>query len=67
MFGFTPLTNTPILLHDHNEFVNRARFLAGLAIYEKVVEAVANTPAFAAESSSPSAEAPTAAAEGGSA
>lgn len=21
-FGFSPISNTPILLHDHNEFIN---------------------------------------------
>jgi aminoacylase len=21
-FGFSPMSNTPILLHDHNEFIN---------------------------------------------
>ena len=43
-FGFTPLNNTPILLHDHNEFVNEQVFERGVDILYKVVLDMANLP-----------------------
>lgn len=43
-FGFTPLNNTPILLHDHNEFVNDKIFEKGVDIYYKIVLDMANMP-----------------------
>jgi len=42
--GFSPLNNTPILLHDHNEFVNNKVFLRGISIYEKLITSMANAP-----------------------
>lgn len=41
-FGFTPLNNTPILLHDHNEFVNNKIFEKGVDILYKIVLDMAN-------------------------
>jgi aminoacylase len=41
-FGFTPLNNTPILLHDHNEFVNEKVFLRGIEVLYNVVVDLAN-------------------------
>lgn len=41
-FGFTPFNNTPVLLHDHNEFLNDKVFLKGLDIMYKVVLDLAN-------------------------
>ncbi len=43
-FGFTPLNNTPILLHDHNEFVNDKVFERGVDILYKIVLDMANLP-----------------------
>ncbi|KAJ2715491.1 adenylate cyclase [Coemansia spiralis] len=40
--GVTPLRNTPILLHDHNEYVLQSDVLAGVEFYARVVAAVAN-------------------------
>ncbi|XP_043714367.1 aminoacylase-1-like [Telopea speciosissima] len=37
--GFSPMTNTPILLHDHNEFLNQVEYLKGIEIYESIIEA----------------------------
>ncbi|KAJ2778124.1 adenylate cyclase [Coemansia javaensis] len=42
--GVTPLRNTPILLHDHNEYVLQSDVLNGIAFYERVLAAVANVP-----------------------
>jgi len=36
--GFSPIINTPILLHDHNEFLEEKVFLRGVEIYEKLIE-----------------------------
>ncbi|KAJ2788853.1 adenylate cyclase, partial [Coemansia helicoidea] len=42
--GVTPLRNTPILLHDHNEYVLQSDVLAGIEFYARIVAAVANVP-----------------------
>lgn len=44
--GFSPMNRTPILLHDHNEFLNELVFLKGIAVYQKLIPALANVPAF---------------------
>ncbi|KAF2291408.1 hypothetical protein GH714_023743 [Hevea brasiliensis] len=36
-FGFSPMTNTPILLHDHNEFLKDTVFLKGIEVYEHII------------------------------
>eukprot|EP01133_Synstelium_polycarpum_P007346 gene7346-8557_t len=41
-FGFSPINNTPILLHDHNEFLNEKVFLRGLDIYESIIPDLLN-------------------------
>ncbi|XP_046387208.1 aminoacylase-1-like [Ischnura elegans] len=40
--GFSPINRTPILLHDHDEFLNETIFLKGIDIYEKIIPAVAD-------------------------
>lgn len=42
MIGFSPMNNTPILLHDHNEFLNEEVFLRGIGIYYEIIPALAN-------------------------
>ncbi|XVE93045.1 hypothetical protein REPUB_Repub01dG0156300 [Reevesia pubescens] len=37
--GFSPMVNTPILLHDHNEFLNQAEYLRGIDVYESIIKA----------------------------
>ncbi|TYG74478.1 hypothetical protein ES288_D04G185400v1 [Gossypium darwinii] len=37
--GFSPMTNTPFLLHDHNEFLNKAEYFKGINVYESIIEA----------------------------
>ncbi|XP_041458481.1 aminoacylase-1-like isoform X2 [Lytechinus variegatus] len=44
VLGFSPINNTPILLHDHNEFLNEDVFLRGIDIYESIIAAIANVP-----------------------
>ncbi|ONK67211.1 uncharacterized protein A4U43_C06F17650 [Asparagus officinalis] len=44
--GFSPMANTPILLHEHNEFLNDTVFLKGIKVYEHVIRALSSLPAF---------------------
>ncbi|KAL2091275.1 hypothetical protein ACEWY4_013538 [Coilia grayii] len=47
--GFSPMNHTPILLHDHNEFLNEQVFLRGIQVYERLVPALASVPALPGE------------------
>ncbi|XP_014782659.1 aminoacylase-1 isoform X1 [Octopus bimaculoides] len=40
--GFSPMNFTPILLHDHNEFLNENIFLKGIDIYYNLISNLAN-------------------------
>lgn len=40
--GFSPINNTPVLLHDHEEFLRADTYLKGVDIYKKVIPALAN-------------------------
>ncbi|KAK9690896.1 hypothetical protein RND81_09G161800 [Saponaria officinalis] len=40
--GFSPIANTPILLHDHNEFLNEAEYMKGIDIYASIIKAYAS-------------------------
>jgi aminoacylase len=42
VFGFSPMRNTPILLHDHNEFIHAQTYLDGIAVYEDLIPALAD-------------------------
>ncbi|RAL39781.1 hypothetical protein DM860_003314 [Cuscuta australis] len=37
--GFSPMANTPVLLHDHNEFLNKDEYLKGVGVYESIIMA----------------------------
>ncbi|XP_073526570.1 aminoacylase-1-like [Phyllobates terribilis] len=37
VLGFSPMINTPILLHDHNEYLEEAVFLNGIKVYESII------------------------------
>lgn len=41
-YGLSPFNLTPILLHDHNEYLNKDIFLKGIDIYEKLIAKLAN-------------------------
>ncbi|XP_067685085.1 aminoacylase-1A-like [Haliotis asinina] len=43
--GFSPMNHTPILLHDHNEYLNEKVFLRGIDIYYEIIPALANVVA----------------------
>lgn len=40
-YGLSPFNLTPILLHDHNEYLNKNIFLKGIEIYEKLIARLA--------------------------
>lgn len=42
VLGFSPMTNTPILLHDHNEFLRDSVFLRGIKVYESLISALSS-------------------------
>jgi aminoacylase len=37
-FGFSPLANSPILLHEHNEYVDKKVFLDGIKVRHQLFE-----------------------------
>jgi len=41
-FGFSPMANTPILLHDHNEFLNEGEYLKGIKVYAEIIESLSS-------------------------
>lgn len=38
-FGFSPISNTPSLLHDHDEFLNAKEYLKGIKVYSEIIKA----------------------------
>ncbi|XP_049529285.1 aminoacylase-1A-like [Anopheles darlingi] len=40
--GFSPMNNTPVLLHDHDEFLKADTYLEGIRIYRQIITRVAN-------------------------
>ncbi|CAK8570768.1 unnamed protein product [Lathyrus sativus] len=40
--GFSPMANTPVLLHDHNEYLHKDEYLKGIKIYESIIKAYAS-------------------------
>uniref|UniRef100_A0A1I8N6R7 N-acyl-aliphatic-L-amino acid amidohydrolase n=1 Tax=Musca domestica TaxID=7370 RepID=A0A1I8N6R7_MUSDO len=40
--GFSPMINTPVLLHDHDEYLKADTYLRGVEIYEKLIPALLN-------------------------
>ena len=41
-FGFSPMPNTPVLLHDHNEFLNEKVFMDGIDLFVDVIVEMAS-------------------------
>lgn len=40
--GFSPIDHTPILLHDHDEFLKADTYLRGIDIYKRLLPKIAN-------------------------
>ncbi|PIO56567.1 hypothetical protein TELCIR_22033 [Teladorsagia circumcincta] len=43
--GFSPMTNTKVLLHDHDECIHEKVFLRGIQIYATIIDNLGNLPA----------------------
>ncbi|CAI9296213.1 unnamed protein product [Lactuca saligna] len=41
-FGFSPMKNTQILLHDHNEYLEETVFLEGIKVYESIIKSLSS-------------------------
>jgi aminoacylase len=44
--GFSPMRDTPILLHDHDEFLAEATFLEGIQLYTKIIPKLADDESY---------------------
>lgn len=42
--GFSPMNHTPVLLHDHNEFLNEKTFLKGIDFFTTLVSKLSQLP-----------------------
>ncbi|XP_057442654.1 uncharacterized protein LOC130734318 [Lotus japonicus] len=42
VLGFSPMKNTPILLHDHNEHLRDTVYLEGIQVYESLISALSS-------------------------
>lgn len=40
--GFSPMNNTPKLMHDHDEFLGADVYLKGIEIYQKIIKKIAD-------------------------
>ncbi|KZV28845.1 aminoacylase-1 [Dorcoceras hygrometricum] len=40
--GFSPMKNTPILLHDHNEFLKDSVYLDGIKVYKHIIKSLSS-------------------------
>ncbi|XP_020817680.1 aminoacylase-1-like [Drosophila serrata] len=40
--GFSPINNTPVLLHNHNEYLRADTYLHGIQVYRKLIPAIAD-------------------------
>lgn len=40
--GFSPMKNTPILLHDHNEFLKDTVYLEGIKVYVSIIKSLSS-------------------------
>lgn len=40
--GISPIKNTPVLLHDHNEYLNEKTLIEGIDFYVNVIFGIAN-------------------------
>jgi aminoacylase len=43
-FGFSAIKNTPVLLHDHDEFLNENVLIEGIGFYVDIIHGIANLP-----------------------
>ena len=54
--GFSPITETPNLLHKHDEYIKRDGYIAGIRIYEHLIKSLADADADAVGDTEPKSE-----------
>ncbi|KAE9605869.1 putative N-acyl-aliphatic-L-amino acid amidohydrolase [Lupinus albus] len=42
VLGFSPMKNTPILLHDHNEHLQETVYMKGIEVYESLISSLSS-------------------------
>ncbi|KAG2709046.1 hypothetical protein I3760_05G220800 [Carya illinoinensis] len=42
VLGFSPMKNTPILLHEHNEFLEDTVYMEGIEVYESIIRSLSS-------------------------
>ncbi|KAF5450743.1 hypothetical protein F2P56_031070 [Juglans regia] len=42
VLGFSPMKNTPILLHEHNEFLEDTVYVKGIEVYESIIRSLSS-------------------------
>ncbi len=40
VIGFSPMQLTPVLLHDHNEYLNDQVYLKGVYLYTRIIQSL---------------------------
>lgn len=40
--GFSPMNHTPVLLHDHDEFIHADTYLKGIEIYKEIIPKISD-------------------------
>ena len=48
-YGFSPMSNSPVLLHEHNEYLSIDVFKKGIDVYETLLTKLANAEIFKGE------------------
>jgi aminoacylase len=41
--GFSPIRNTPVLLHDNDEYVTETGFLEGIEVYAAIIKRLSSS------------------------
>lgn len=47
--GFSPITNTPNLLHKHDEYIDKMGYVAGIQVYKHLIKSLADADGSAAD------------------
>jgi len=45
-FGFSPMRNTEIMLHENDEYLEESVFVEGIEVYVKLIEALGSATEF---------------------
>lgn len=42
VIGFSPMNYTPVLLHEHDEYIKASTYIEGIEIYKKILVEIGN-------------------------